>query len=228
MLAFGQRALNKYIPQRRATERWLSYDEPMKNLLLSGLLVAGFSLFCASGRADPLNTGSELYRDCAACHGKDGGGVADGTVPAIAGQPAEVIKRQLESFRSGARTDLRMQHFSNDDHLSGAEAVEAVSRYVAGLRRATPAATGAGRDLSAGATEFARTCAACHGARGQAIASRGIPALAGQHATYLERKMLEAAAGRNSLSQSHRLSLARLSSDRVAAIADWLSREPAP
>jgi len=40
--------------------------------------------------------------------------------------------------------------------------------------------------------------------------------------------MLEAAAGRNSLSQSHRLSLARLSSDRVAAIADWLSREPAP
>jgi len=92
-----------------------------------------------------------------------------------------------------------MQHFSNNDHLAGDEAVEAVSRYVAGLQRVMPPATGSGRALDAGAAEFARSCASCHGPQGQAVASRGIPALARQHASYLERKMREAAAGQNSI-----------------------------
>jgi len=202
------------------------YDAPMKPMLPRVTLLSGLFLWSICASADGVKTGAELYRDCAACHGKDGGGVADGSVPAIGGQPAEVLRRQLQSFRIGTRSDLRMQHFSNDDHLEGDEAVAAVAQYVAGLRRTTAPATGSGRDLEKGATEFARGCAGCHGARGAALASMGIPALAGQHASYLERKMREAAAGQNSLSRSHGALLSRLAPGRAAAIADWLSREP--
>ncbi len=204
----------------------MRYDARMKSFLPRALLVLGWVSSPVFASAGAIESGAELYRDCAACHGKDGGGVADGTIPAIGGQPAEVIKRQLQSFRSGSRTDLRMQHFSNNEHLAGPEAVDIVSKYVANLRRVTPPATGSGRELAAGAAEFSRSCASCHGPRGQAVASRGIPALAGQHANYLERKMREGAAGRNSLGQSHRLILSRLPPERAAAIADWLSREP--
>lgn len=170
--------------------------------------------------------GAAWYRDCAACHGKDGGGVADGSVPAIGGQPAAVVQRQLESFRRGARLDLRMQHFSDDNHLGGAAAVEGVSRYIAGLQRVTPAATGAGRDLTLGAREFALRCASCHGTEARAVIVAGIPALASQHATYLERKMREGAAGRNSMGRSHGVVLSPLTPQRISAIADWLSRQP--
>lgn len=170
--------------------------------------------------------GSQWYRDCAACHGKDGGGVADGSVPAIGGQPAAVVQRQLDSFRRGARQDLRMQHFSDDNHLGGAKAVEAVAQYIAGLERVTPAATGSGRDLATGAREFALRCASCHGAAGQAVIPAGVPALASQHATYLERKLREGAAGQNAFGRSHAVVLAPLPPNRIASIADWLSRQP--
>ncbi len=204
----------------------MRYDASMKSMLPWLALLLGWVYLPVFASAEAIESGAELYRDCAACHGKDGGGVADGTVPAIGGQPAEVVKRQLQSFRSGARTDLRMQHFSNDDHLAGAEPVDAVSKYVEGLNRVTPPATGSGRELAAGATAFSRSCASCHGPRGQAVASRGIPALAGQHANYLERKIREGAAGQNALGQSHRMIFSRLPPERAAAIADWLSREP--
>lgn len=204
----------------------MRYDASMKSFLPWAVAILGSVSSPALVSAELNALGAELYRDCAACHGKDGGGVADGSIPAIGGQPAEVITRQLQSFRSGARADLRMRHFSNNDHLAGDEAVAVVSQYVAGLGRVTPPATGSGRELAAGAAEFSRRCASCHGSRGQAVAARSIPALAGQHATYLERKMREGAAGQNSLGQSHRPTLLRLPPERAAAIADWLSRQP--
>lgn len=202
----------------------MGYDAFMRSILPWVVLLVAHLLPTALASGGEVESGAELYRDCAACHGKDGGGVTDGSVPAIGGQPTEVVRRQLQRFRSGTRTDLRMQHFSNDDHLAGAKAVDAVSRYIAGLRRVTPPAKGSGRELAAGAAEFARSCASCHGPQGRAVESSGIPALAAQHAPYLERKLRDAAAGQNSLGQSHRPIVSRLPPERVAAIADWLSR----
>lgn len=173
-------------------------------------------------------TAADLYRDCAACHGKDGGGVADGTVPAIGGNPAAVIARQLANFRAARRTDLRMQHFADEEHLAGSDAVGSVAVYVAALRRTTPAANGSGKDLATGEREFARRCASCHGATGGAVVALGMPALAGQHASYLVRKLDEAGAGLNSLGKTHATLIAALPPGAAAAVADWLSRRPPP
>ncbi len=196
---------------------------------LSGLLVA-VALFCDAAGAQVDGTmarGARLYLDCAACHGADGGGVADGSVPAIGGQPAEFIAAALEDFRTVRRKDLRMQHFSDPQHLAGREEVLAVAAYVAGLRRTTAVGTGDGSQLIQGEASFARRCASCHGAAATAGMAPLRPALAGQHAAYLERKMLDgsmkAAQARRHAESAHGIGAAG-----IAALADWLSRLPPP
>jgi cytochrome c553 len=204
----------------------------MVRLSPNALLLAATIALAASPAIDAAAAGTasggELYRDCAACHGADGGGVADGTVPAIGGQPARVIAKQLADFRAARRLDLRMQHFADDRHLDGPIAVGAVAVYIEGLRRSTAVATGSGRELAAGEREYLRQCAACHGPAGAAVAAAGIPALAGQHAPYLERRLQEASGALNSLSTVHGGLVKGLGADRVAAIADWLSRQAPP
>jgi len=190
-------------------------------------LTVVFLLFSVAAQADWDSTGAKLYRDCAACHGKDGGGVIDGSVPAIGGQPAEVIMRQLERFRSGERQDLRMRHFSDDQHLEGAPALEAVARHIAALQRRTKATTGAGNHLTEGARDLAARCAGCHGANASAVVALGVPALAGQHAPYLVRKLRDSAAP-NGLGRNHATLVARLAPPQIEGIADWLSRLPPP
>lgn len=176
-----------------------------------------------------ISPAQPLYETCAACHGADGGGVADGSIPAIGGQPAAVIAAQLRKFRSGSREDLRMQHFSNADHLRDEAQLLAVAAHVAALRRTTPVAHGAGDALDSGRSDFERSCASCHGVQATADAKRGMTALAGQHATYLLRKMREASAGEaRGIARSHGALLSRLPAARQAAIADYLSRMPVP
>ena len=177
--------------------------------------------------ADAMPRGAQLYLDCAACHGADGGGVADGSVPAIGGQPAAVVAAALEDFRAARRLDLRMQHFSDPQHLAGRHEVMAVAAHVAGLRRTTPVGTGDGMQLAQGEAVYARRCASCHGAAATAAVTPPRAALAGQHAAYLARKLRD---GTMTSAQARRhAELARGIGDAgVAALADWLSRLPPP
>jgi cytochrome c553 len=199
-----------------------------------GLLVA-MAMFADAASAQAAGApiagaaprGAQLYLDCAACHGADGGGVVDGSVPAIGGQPAAVIAAALEDFRAARRKDLRMQHFSDPQHLAGRDEVMAVAAHVAGLRRTTAAGTGDGTRLAQGGALFARRCASCHGAAATAAVTPPRAALAGQHAAYLERKLRD---GTMTTAQARRhAELARGVGDAgVAALADWLSRLPPP
>src|SRR5687767_11664595 len=68
-----------------------------------------------------LAHGAELYQTCAACHGPDGRGTADGEIPAIAGQHGSVLLKQLTDFRHDQRWEARMQNFADRHHLPGAQ-----------------------------------------------------------------------------------------------------------
>lgn len=202
----------------------------MPHRLWLALLLAIPCVVAQSAQA-PIVEVRALFANCAACHGTDGGGVADGTVPAIGGQPAKVIAQQLMRFRSGERKDLRMQHFADAEHLTDERQVDLVARHVAGLRRSTSAKRGDGSQLVLGARRWSEGCAGCHGATAGAVVARGIPALAGQHALYIERKLREesnGAPGAPSLSQSHALFFKKLTPVDRAALADHLSRLPPP
>ncbi|NDE00978.1 MAG: hypothetical protein EBZ91_04320 [Gammaproteobacteria bacterium] len=204
-----------------------------KTLRRSFSLVILFASLCVVARAGqaPVAEVRALFANCAACHGTDGGGVADGTVPAIGGQPAKVIAQQLLQFRSGQRKDLRMEHFADAEHLTDERQIDLVARHVAGLRRSTPAKRGDGSQLVLGARRWSEGCAGCHGAAAGAVVVRGIPALAGQHAPYIERKLREESngmPGAPTLSQSHALFFKKLTPADRAALADHLSRLPPP
>lgn len=174
--------------------------------------------------ADPAR-GEQLYRTCAACHGDDGGGVADGSVPAIGGMPRALVMRQLVNFRNERRNDIRMEHFADATHLPSAQEIADVAAYVERLVRRTPVAIGDGRSLQAGARAYFRACQGCHGALGRATRDGVMPALAGQHQAYLERQLRDAAAGRRpSMNASHGVALRGLSDAELAGITDYLSR----
>ena len=111
--------------------------------------------------------GEDLYGPCGACHGVDGRGVADGSVPAIAGQHYTVIAKQLVDFRHDGRWDIRMEHASQMAHLAGGQDLADVALYVSTLPRGFTTGHGDGENLATGAATYFARCERCHGPLGE-------------------------------------------------------------
>jgi cytochrome c553 len=169
--------------------------------------------------------GQLLYETCAACHQADGGGVADGGIPAIAGQHYPVIVKQLADFRSKGREELRMEAFAARHWLEGAQAVADVAAYVASLPRRPTRNFGDGRALTAGGQAYARACAHCHGTSGDGDGRLLVPRLAAQHYEFLLAQMNALADGtRANVDPEHGRILNGLTADERHGTADHLSR----
>jgi cytochrome c553 len=184
--------------------------------------------FTEGAALDPdLRHGAELYQTCAACHGEDGRGTADGEIPAIAGQHGSVLLKQLADFRHQQRSNPRMQNFTDRHHLNGAQDLTDVAAYVAGLPRfpATASGIGDGSALAAGASTYFQKCERCHGPLGQGDLLQARPRLAGQHYAYLLRQLRETAAGqRPGMDRAHVDMLQDVSPAALSGVADYLSR----
>lgn len=181
-----------------------------------------------AARLTPDTThGATLFATCAACHGADGLGTADGSVPAIAGQHGSVLLKQLVDFRHSQRWDERMQHFSDQHHLANAQELTDVTAYIAGLRRFAPRnnAVGTGEYLRQGASVYFRVCEACHRSLGQGDLLYFRPRLAGQHYQYLLKQLDDIASGaRPAMHPAHAERIRVLSQTERMGIADYLSR----
>jgi cytochrome c553 len=171
--------------------------------------------------------GAELYGSCAACHGPDGRGTEDGEVPAIAGQHGSVLLKQLTDFRHEQRWNERMQHFTDQHHLAGAQDLTDVAAYVASLPRFPPTARGIGDGtaLGEGASIYFQKCERCHRPLGQGDLLMNRPRLAGQHYAYLLRQLQETAANqRPGMDRAHVDRLKGISPEGLRGVADYLSR----
>jgi cytochrome c553 len=183
--------------------------------------------FYAAVAAKPnVLAGATHFETCLACHGRDGGGSVDGNVPAIAGQYFQVLIRQLVDFRHNKRWDIRMEHFVDRHHLTNAQAIADVARYVANLPRDYQVGLGSGEDLQLGAKAYQAKCAACHGADGIGSDASRVPRIAHQHSPYIVRQMQDAADGRRPNMNGRHATLARsMSFEEFQVIADYLSRK---
>lgn len=171
--------------------------------------------------------GAQLFETCAACHGRDGLGTSDGTVPAIAGQHGSVLLKQLVDFRHNQRWDERMQNFSDRHHLAGPQDLTDVTAYIASLRRFAPRtnAVGTGEYLQQGASVYFRVCEPCHRSLGQGDLLYFRPRLAGQHYQYLLKQLDDIASGaRPAMHPAHAERIRVLSATERMGIADYLSR----
>lgn len=174
--------------------------------------------------------GETLFGNCARCHGANGGGAQDGSVPAIAGQHFRVLARQLVDYRHDKRWDARMEHFADTPYVIATQDVADVADYISSLKPRGPGVSGDGEQLERGARVYARHCASCHGRQGEGDKFKAYPRLAGQHYPYLLRQFHDAVEGRRpNFSTAHVQLLARLNRDDYVGMADYLSRiAPAP
>jgi cytochrome c oxidase subunit 2 len=157
---------------------------PMRIALacIGALLVSAASL-AADGKA--------LFVPCGACHGGKGEGNPALDAPAIGGQDAAYLERQLRNFRSGRRG-------ANKADVPGAQmralaatlpedSLAQIASFISGLPRA-PAAAPARGDLHNGNNLYQGKCGACHGTTAEGNAALKAPRLAGLDAAYIKRQ----------------------------------------
>jgi cytochrome c553 len=171
--------------------------------------------------------GMTLFGNCVRCHGTQGGGSIDGSIPVIAGQYRKVLAKQLVDFRHDKRWDAYMEHFADTPYVITTQDVADVVDYVSSLAPAAAAVNGDGSEVSHGADRYAQKCASCHGGHAEGNPMLAYPRLAGQHYPYLLRQLHDAVEGRRpNFPHSHVRLLAPFDRDDFVGIADFLSRIP--
>jgi cytochrome c553 len=140
-------------------------------------------------QADP--DAAAKYQSCAVCHGEGGQGNVELGAPALAGQGAQYLERQLQYFKSGVRgadprdtQGLQMQAMA--DTLAD-EDIPAVAAYLSGLPPAVPAGVPKG-DLKNGNNYYQSKCGACHGGQAQGNSGLNTPALSMLNGIYLKQQ----------------------------------------
>ncbi|WP_439106857.1 c-type cytochrome [Congregibacter sp.] len=136
--------------------------------------------------------GKSLYAPCVACHGADAAGIAAMNAPALTGQDAAYLERQLKYFKSGVRGSdsrdlLGKQMQGMAALLPDDAAVANVAAYISTLPQTTgPVAVD--HDQRNGEVQYNASCGACHGPGGKGNSSMNAPRLAGLDAAYLRRQ----------------------------------------
>jgi len=155
-----------------------------RSACLTVLLICSVPSFAADG--------ARLYAPCVSCHGGKGEGNPALNAPAIGGQEAAYLERQLLNFRTDRRGThkadaLGAQMRALAMTLPDAAAVTSVAKYIAGLPKSLVAKP-ATADLHNGNNQYQGKCGSCHGTRAEGNAALKAPRLAGLDASYIKRQ----------------------------------------
>ncbi|MEE4193172.1 MAG: c-type cytochrome [Halieaceae bacterium] len=159
---------------------------------IAGLAIALAATMATVAHGADLEAGKASYGTCAACHGSDAAGNPALNAPALAGQSADYLARQITHYQAGirgadARDTLGRQMQGMAATLTSPEAVANVAAYIASL----PAGDGgeAGEhDKRNGEVQYNANCGACHGANAQGNPALNAPNLATLDEAYLRRQ----------------------------------------
>lgn len=172
----------------------------------------------AAGKAKSLT--------CSACHGADGNSV-NPEWPNLAGQHASYIESQLKAYKSGERSNALMAPMAM---MLDEQAQKDLAAYYASQRKTSgttdPLLAETGKKLYRGGnTESGvSACTACHGPAGYGVAGADMPAIAGQHAAYIETQLRLYATGerRSDKNQMMRNIAAKMSDVEIKAVASYI------
>ena len=154
-------------------------------IFLSWALVSMPAIAAGTGDA------KKLYKQiCASCHGEKAKGNDVVDSPAIAGQSAEYLKRQLINFSSGKRG-------ANPEDRVGGQMVEMAkllktdeqqNNMASYLSSLSPAQATPSKGDAANGFKYYQACGSCHGANAEGNEALHTPRLAGLSAEYLKRQ----------------------------------------
>lgn len=189
----------------------------MPSMLRSWVIVAGVALaWSLAGQAQAAGDaqrGKQIGYTCLGCHGIENYKNVYPTysVPKLVGQQPEYIVAALKAYRGKERSHATM--YAQASSLSDQD-IEDVAAYLAGSPLTANAAP-----VGTAPAKVTGLCSACHGANGVGIMG-AYPTLAGQHADYLERALVEYQKGdrKNAVMQSF---AAQLSAADIKAIAEY-------
>lgn len=192
--------------------------------IIVGLMTAASAHAESTQHGDPAK-GQALAAVCGACHGTDGNS-AIGMNPSLAQQHPAYIAKQLENFKSGARTNAIMAPMAAN--LSP-EDMKNLGAYF-GAQKLRPAAA-KDRDLVTLGQKLYRAgdaerglpaCAACHSPTGAGIPSQ-YPRLGGQHPEYTiaQLKAFRAGERANDPNSMMRSIAAKMTDREIAALAEY-------
>ena len=158
---------------------------------LPALLMIGLSAVTTAQAAENPQGKTLFESTCVACHGAAGQGNPALGAPALAGQQAAYLQRQLMNFRSGLRGTVEgdtggVQMTAMAKGLPDDAAVTAVADYLASLPAVAATANVAGGDAAQGAKLYQSKCGSCHGGKAEGNPAFSAPALAGQSDSYLQ------------------------------------------
>lgn len=172
---------------------------------------------------------------CMACHGADGGGQPAAGFPRLAGLPQAYLRKQLDDFANGSRSNATMQPVAAG--LSDAER-DAVAAYYSKLPIPSSHAVAAPTGDSARVAQTLATrgrwskglpgCEQCHGPGGVGVGDH-FPPLAAQSSVYLSNELhaWQQGSRHNDPLQLMQNVADKLSDDDISAISAWYAAQPA-
>lgn len=168
---------------------------------------------------------------CIACHGVDGAGMAAASFPRLAGINPAYMEKQLHDFTKATRNSAIMAPIASA--LSDEE-IKAVAAYYSKLKLITPSSQAATDDtLMEVGKKLAEkgnwpndipACFTCHGAGANGIGDP-FPALAGQHASYIEQQLQYWRSGQRNNDPNELMKgvAVRLSDAEIKAVSAYLA-----
>ncbi len=141
--------------------------------------------------APALADSAGFYFSCRSCHGDAAQGYAAKNAPAIAGQSADYLARQLSNFKTGKRGAHEADVWGSQMALMAVNIemsnIRELSEYIAGLPpwRSINADSAPNPEMQ----QVFAPCAACHGSKGEGNPTFNAPRIAGLDAVYLARQL---------------------------------------
>lgn len=173
--------------------------------------------------------GRSLYSaQCVSCHGRAGFGDRSRSIPALAGQRFAYIVRQLANFSGDERENDTMHHVVSRRDVHATQSWADIAAYVSRMPSNPAAETGDGSHLALGRGIFHEQCSSCHQADAGGDHDGLVPALKGQHYSYLVGQLHQLAADRrHNVDQDLQRFLHSFDEQEIEGVADYLSRQHA-
>ena len=164
----------------------------MKKLIVSVLMIAAAGSSWAEADA---KAGESKVAMCAACHGPNGNSMIP-NFPKLAGQHPKYIAKQLIDMKTkpeqGGRVVAEMAAIVpglSDQDINDIAAYYGEQAIQAGQAKADLVAKGESVYRAGSKAKGLAACTGCHGPDGKGNKGAGFPALAGQHAAYIEKQL---------------------------------------
>ena len=196
----------------------------MKKLLILALVLAATTLQVqADGDAA---AGKNKAAVCGACHGVDGNS-GGAQFPKLAGQNAGYIEAQLGNFRSGKRENAIMSGQAkglSDQDIQDLAAYFSSQTVQVGEAEAGQVKQSESLYRNGNKAENVPACSACHSPDGSGNALMNVPALRGQHSTYVVTQLQNYAAGSRTTDRNKMMETiaSRLSPAEMQAVASYI------